>query len=250
MRTMERGTEFQGMSPAGETDDLQFQKAEFAGRTCTACRAAIGDTYYQIQGRDACPTCAQLRLATQNATDSGGKMFKGFLWGSGAAFLGSAGYALLLFMNVQLSIVSIGIGWLVGTAIKKGTDGHTSRKYQVMAVLLTYLAIAFAFLPVMIVSLVKDHKPAAASSKNPRSARPPQANDDDATPKKAPAAGSLVLALIMAVGISIGLPLIVAFGSMPGGLLTLLIIFFGLQQAWVQTKPDDALVAGPYQNTP
>ena len=239
------------MSPAGETDDLQFQKAEFAGRTCTACRAAIGDTYYQIQGRDACPTCAQLRLATQNATDSTGKMFKGFLWGSGAAFLGSAGYAILLYMHAQLSIVSIGIGWLVGTAIKKGTEGHTSRKYQVMAVLLTYLAIAFAYLPMMIASVFKDHKPAAvSSSKNPVTTRPAPVNDDDATPKKAPSAGSLVLALIMAVGFSIALPLIVAFKTMPGGLLTLLIIFFGLQQAWVQTKPDDALVAGPYQNTP
>ena len=234
------------MSP---TDGLQFQTAEFAGRKCTVCNSVIGDAYYQIQGRDACPTCAQVRLTSQNATDSGGKMLKALLWGGGAAVLGSAAYAAVAMMGVQLAILSIGIGWLVGTAIKKGTEGHTSRKYQVIAVVLTYLAIATSYIPVVVVQLSKKHAQVAVKNK-PGAAPAIDADSQLAQPKRTTAlGGSPVLALAMAAGLVLALPLLDAFGSMPGGLLTLLIVFFGLQQAWKQTAPDVALVAGPYQNS-
>lgn len=160
-----------------------------------------------------------MRLASQNSSDSRGKMLKAFLWGGGATVLGSAVFAAVAFMGFQLAILSIGVGWLVGTAIKKGTDGHTSRKYQVIAVLLTYLAIATSYIPVVIAQLGKG------------------------------TSGVTAIGLVLMAGVVIGLPLLDAFTSMPGGLLTLLIIFFGLQQAWKQTAPDVALVAGPYQNS-
>ena len=98
---------------------------------------------------------------------------------------------------------------------------------------------------------------------------------ESAAPKRStqPLIGSPVLAIGLAVGLVLALPLLDAFGSMPGGLLmllimffghygfnaqtgeyqggllTLLIMFFGLQQAWKQTAPDVAMVAGPYQNS-
>lgn len=235
------------MSPA---DGLQFQTAEFAGRKCTLCNSAIGSTYYQVQGRDACPTCAQMRLASQNSSDSGGKMLKALLWGGGAAVLGSAVFAAVALMGFQLAILSIGVGWLVGTAIKKGTDGHTSRKYQVIAVLLTYLAIATSYIPVVIAQLGKDNKDktATAGSQSGKAAEAERA--DVAVPLPQTGTGGVTaIALVLMAGVVIGLPLLDAFTSMPGGLLTLLIIFFGLQQAWKQTAPDVALVAGPYQNS-
>jgi hypothetical protein len=229
------------MASTGGADHLQFNQAEFTGRTCTFCKSPIGDTYYQIQGRDACPTCAQGRLASQNSSDSGGKMLKAFLWGGGAAVLGSAAFAIVALIGFQLAILSIGIGWLVGVAIKKGTDGHTSRKYQIMAVLLTYMAIATSYIPLIVAELAKKH-PAAE-----KSAVPDATPVSRAEPVSASAAG---VAMVILVGTVIALPLLDAFSSMPGGLLTLLIIFFGLQQAWKQTAPDVALVAGPYQNAP
>src|SRR5438309_6134811 len=114
------------MSPS---DGLQFQTAEFSGRKCAVCQTTIGDSFYQIHGHDACPPCAEARLAGQNIPDSGAKMVKALLWGGGAAVIGSAAFAIVAFMGLRLAILSIGIGWLVGTAIKKGTQGHTSRKY-------------------------------------------------------------------------------------------------------------------------
>jgi len=224
------------MSPSGGTDDLQFHKAEFSGRKCAVCQSAIGDTFYQIQGRDACATCAQMRLANQNIGDSGGKMLKALLWGAGAAFLGSAAFAIVAFMGLRLAILSIGIGWLVGTAIKKGTDGHTSRKYQIMAVLLTYMAIATSYIPLVIAEAAK-HPPKSQQKIDPAH-RPPVS------------AGAAGIALVTIAGLVVALPFLDAFSRMPSGLITLLIVFFGLQQAWHQTKPDDAIVVGPYPNTP
>ena len=234
------------MSPAGESEDLQFQKAEFTGRTCTFCKSAIGDTYYQIQGRDACATCAHARTAAQTATDSGGKMMKALLWGGGAAIAGSLAFAFVAYLGFQLAILSIGIGWLVGTAIKKGTQGHTSRKYQIIAVLLTYLAIATSYVPLVIAQVIT-HK--GEKDKDGKTVPAAPAAEPEAKVRPAATGGSPGLALLMALGLILVLPFVDAFSSMPGGLLTLLIVFFGLQQAWKQTAPDDALIAGPYPNT-
>jgi hypothetical protein len=233
----------QSMSPSGETDDLQFHKAEFSGRKCVVCKSAIGDSYYQIQGRDACATCAKVRLEAQNLGDSGGKMMKALLWGGGAALLGSAAFAAVAFMGLRLAILSIGIGWLIGTAIKKGTEGHTSRKYQVIAVLLTYMAIATSYIPLVIVQLAKTQAKKQAQIVSRTS------SENEATPKKPVSSGSAGLALVVMAGLVIALPFLDAFGRMPSGLITLLIVFFGLQQAWKQTAPDQAVVVGPYPNT-
>ncbi len=236
-----------------QADGLQFQTAEFAGRKCTLCSSAIGDSYYQIQGRDACPTCAQMRLASQNSSDSGSKMLKALLWGGGAAILGSAAFAAVALLGFQLAILSIGVGWLVGTAIKKGTDGHTSRKYQVIAVLLTYMAIATSYFPVVIAQLGKDRgKKVTAGSESGKAAETAADTTSAEVTLPLPQTGTqgvTPVALVLMAGLVVALPLLDAFSSMPGGLLTLLIIFFGLQQAWKQTAPDVSLVAGPYQNS-
>ena len=235
------------MSP---TEGLQFQTAEFAGRKCTVCQTVLGDSYYHLQGLDACPTCAQARLESQGTTDSGGKMMKGLLWGSGAALLGSAAFAAVAIQGFQLSILSIGIGWLVGTAIKKGTAGHTSRKYQVMAVILTYLAIASSYIPVMIAQMPQEAKDRFASTVNKGRAEANASPRPRDKPNLAVALLALGVAAALAFVLVLALPVIDAFTSLPGGLLTLLIAFFGLQQAWKRTAPDVALVAGPYQSSP
>jgi hypothetical protein len=251
------------MSPSGGTDDLQFQKAEFSGRTCVVCKSVIGDKYYQIQGRDACATCAEVRVHARYLGDSGSKTIRALLWGSGAAILGSAAFAAVAFMGARLAILSIGIGWLVGTAIKKGTEGHTSRKYQVMAVLLTYMAIATSYIPLVIVQMAKTRAKnsakaaaAAATPLKPGVTGTAIAPLPDSTPKPRPAGpaglalGQAAASIVTLAALAVALPLVVAFRTMPSGLITLLIIFFGLQQAWKQTAPDEALVLGPYPNTP
>ena len=46
----------------------------------------------------------------------------------------------------EIGIVAIGIGYLVGKAVRKGAGGFGGTRYQVLAVFLTYAAIALASL--------------------------------------------------------------------------------------------------------
>ena len=69
-------------------------------------------------------------------------------YGLGAAIAGSVVWELIeKLFHAQVGIVAIGIGYVVGRAVRKGAGGFGARRYQVLAVLLTYSSIALAGLP-------------------------------------------------------------------------------------------------------
>ena len=45
----------------------------------------------------------------------------------------------------------------------------------------------------------------------------------------------------------LALPVLVSLGSMPFGLITALIIFIGMRQAWVMTSPHVIDISGPFK---
>jgi hypothetical protein len=45
----------------------------------------------------------------------------------------------------------------------------------------------------------------------------------------------------------LALPLVVIFGSMPGGLISALIIGIGMHQAWKMTAPIQLAITGPFK---
>lgn len=65
---------------------------------------------------------------------------KALLFGIVGAIVGGAGYGLVGLSGWMVSIVAIGVGWLVGRAMMTGSNGTGGRTYQVAAALLTYLA--------------------------------------------------------------------------------------------------------------
>jgi hypothetical protein len=62
------------------------------------------------------------------------------LCGAVAALLGAAGYALVGLTHFMVSIVTIGMGWLIARAMMTATRGVGGREYQVAAAVLTYLS--------------------------------------------------------------------------------------------------------------
>jgi len=64
--------------------------------------------------------------------------------------VGLIGYALIaiLLQGWVISYMSIGVGWLVGTAMMKGSNGVGGRRYQIVAILLTYAAVSMAAVPI------------------------------------------------------------------------------------------------------
>lgn len=59
--------------------------------------------------------------------------------------------------------------------------------------------------------------------------------------------GGFVLGVVTLLGISLTLPILVVFGSLPSGLITGAIIAFGLQQAWRMIGTTALQVSGPFR---
>ena len=133
----------------------QFGKAEYVGAPgndhCQYCHQAISGTYYRVNNVIACPGCVS-SARTGRGRDKYAAYVRALAYGVGAAILGMIGYAALgiIMQGWVFSIVSIGVGWLVGTAMMKGSNGVGGRRYQITAALLTYAAVSTAAIPMWI----------------------------------------------------------------------------------------------------
>jgi hypothetical protein len=130
-------------------DTPQFSLAEYAEPdTCQYCRRAISGTYFRVRAAMACPECTDKLRAAMAKSGSSAYPFA-LVCGTGAAIVGMILYsAFTIFTGWIVSYVSLAVGWLVGTAIKKGSGGSGGRRYQITAALLTYAAISMSALPI------------------------------------------------------------------------------------------------------
>ena len=224
--------------------ELQFEKAEFVsadpGLRCAGCQSQISDSYYDVSGAVTCPTCAEHRRFFQAKPEGGGTFLRAALFGFGAAVLGSVIYALVSLTGFQFSIVAILVGILVGKAIRHVTQGRSSRRYQVLAVVLTYGAITTSYVPGIIADAIQKEKAAAKSSQSPARTPAPE------VPRKPFSPVRFAGALAVLIGITFAIPFLVLLSSPASGLINLVIIGIGLLQAWRLTKPDQAPITGPF----
>ena len=231
-----------GALPAAES--LQFRTAEIPGsgrQTCSVCRTAFDGEYYHLAGLVTCPACAQERLADKQRKGGWAEFGRAALFGLGAAVAGSALYAIVAYAtNMQFSLLAIVVGIMVGKAVLYGSRGIRGRRYQVLAVLLTYGSITSSAIPEMIGELRKleQQKTGQQKAEAPAAAAPNQA-------EAPPSFGAFVVAMLLLIGLALLLPF---FGiASVSGILNVLIIGIGLMQAWRRTQADDAAIAGPYQ---
>lgn len=224
-------------SPATEpprVEDLQFERAQFTPKTCASCQSLIADSYYTVGGATVCPTCMSLRQVEQ-APARPGAFLRAALYGLGGGLAGSVVYAIVLHMGFVIGVVSILVGWLVGKGVQRATGGRGGRRYQILALALTYGCITISYMPSLIQEIMK----------TPEKAEQPTPQPEPAV-SASQAAGGLALGLVALAGICAVLPFAMLFDSPFNGAINLLIILFGLQQAWKLTARSDAVVEGPF----
>ena len=221
--------------------ELQFQRAEYAGAgpDCGFCKAPAGPSYYHAGRTVACPGCAE-RLRQLQTGPGRSLMVRATLYGLGAAFAGSAIFALISLTGFQFSIVAILVGVMVGKAIVRATRGQTSRACQLLAVVLTYGAITTSYLPMLLSSAVKHQKAGRQTS----AAQAPVPKPG--TIKRAPAMAGLAAAAAILIAFSLVLPFMMLAHSPLSGIINLVIIGIGLRQAWRLTTPYRETILGPY----
>src|SRR3984885_5471489 len=129
----------------------QFGTAEYLGSAgadhCHFCQQPIAGSYYRINGEMACRACTQ-KAQTELPTDSPAAYVRGVLFGVGAAIAGLILYATFEIMTgIIIGYISLAVGWMVGKAMMKGSNGRGGRHYQITAALLTYAAVSMAAIP-------------------------------------------------------------------------------------------------------
>lgn len=329
---------------APQPGDLSFDRvqpvADAASSTpgvrCTVCRTSLRDSYHTANGQPVCGPC-RLRLERESTgVSEPGLIAKAALFGTGAAAAGAFIYwAVAYFLNLEIGIVAILTGWMVGTAVRKGAGGRGGRLLQVGAALLVYLSVAAAYVPLAIGEFRKAAAGMADSSGTPGAAaratpaatpnvdsalaafdsamradsiarevaraeaaqaeqavasgrRPARAKQavaaaparadsatvagetptaaaadtptavaaDTATAVAADSAASgddvpggayLAAGLLALLLFAAALPILVIVGSMPTGLISALILFFGMSQAWKMTGALPIAFQGPFR---
>jgi hypothetical protein len=140
----------------------QFATAEYAHipgtERCRICNNFVSGEYYRVNNQMACAKCA-LEARDGQPTDSHSAFARGLLLGIGGAILGLILYSTVGIVSQGWSIGYLGlaVGWLVGKAIMKGSNGVGGRRYQIAAVVLTYLAISGSSVPIIVAALLKRH---------------------------------------------------------------------------------------------
>ena len=230
------------MSDFSAPQNLQFERAEplpdaadANAQRCIPCTAPIGATYFHAQGQVVCPACAE-RIQSGQQAPPALSLGRATLYGIGAALAGCALYAAVaILLNLEIGIVAIAVGIMVGKAIRVGSKGLGGRPQQILAVLLTYFAITTSYIPVYFHQLAKNPAKMEQAKQGAPTVEPPRIG----------VVGAIVtLLLLFAAAPFFGLT------EGIGGLISLFIIFIGLRQAWTLTGRSEILVMGPYETTP
>lgn len=127
--------------------------------TCARCTKPITGEYYTVTGETGgtlvyCATCRQEAEGQVASGASAGSFGRAVLFGSGAAALGATiWYAVSALTGWNFGLIAILVGFLVGTAVNKGSRGRGGRRYQLLAVGLTYAAITVSYVPIVLKEL-------------------------------------------------------------------------------------------------
>jgi hypothetical protein len=211
---------------------------------CVVCGTAINTDYYQVNDKVVCDRC-RVAVEASAETPSGVAPFvRAGLFGLGAGLFGAiVYYAVIAILNLEIGIVAILIGYMVGYAVRTGAGGRGGRRFQVLAVALTYASIALAYTPMVFTPPSEPDKQVTQSAPAAEAGgRPVSASSAAPARQRSP-----IIVLGLLLGFIAALPVIIIFGSLPSGLISGAIIFFGMSQAWRMTGVPKLKILGPYR---
>jgi hypothetical protein len=203
----------------GDTANLQFDRAESgeegsAPASCTRCRRPLQGSYYQVNGAVVCEACRAALEEEWSRGSSAGRFGRAVVFGIGAAAAGAGlYYAILALTGYEFGLVAIVVGFMVGFAVKKGSNGRGGWRYQALAMFLTYTSIVSSYVPLILREV------------------------------GAQQAGVVAENLPTMIFLLYALPFLSGFENILG----LIIIAIGLYEAWKLNKPESLSVTGPYQ---
>ncbi len=238
-------------------DKAQYALAPTPGTStqdqCTLCKTPITASYYRINGDIGCESCASQATSTI-PTDSHAAYTRAILYGIGAAIIGMMMYAQFeIATGITIGYLAIGVGYLVGKAMKFGSKGRGGRRYQIAAAILTYAAVSMAAIPVAIHEYKT--KPAQITGAPPPPDSPsvhPYPGDVPEPAQSNSQPASFGMAVLTLIGIGLASPFMELADGF-GGIIGLFILFIGVRAAWSLTAGHDFAtneISGPFAAAP
>jgi hypothetical protein len=227
---------------------LQFDRVDPAPAVvaeCRACRGPLGSSFYLAGVQKICASCAEGARKLLPQGNPTGRILKAVLLGSLAALAGGLTWAFITYKSegTIYGIVAIGLGYLVGIAVRKGA-GTGGRGYQALAIGLTYLAIGTGYVGAAIPEIGKSKRPAAAEEKaaTPGKDGPAKpAIDDEPAKAHAEPAGCLAMLVVLG-GLLLSAPVMVGLESP----FTYFFLAIALWEAWKLNKGVRLDLKGPF----
>ena len=213
----------------------QFATAEYSSQpgaaVCKSCGKPIAGTYYRVNGVPVCGICTQ-RLQDQMPVDSHAAFVRASFFGVFGAILGLALYVgFALATGWIVGFVSLAVGYIVGKAIVFGSRGVGGRRYQVAAVLLTYIAVSMAAVPIAISQQMKQR----SAQQRAQAGDPAVAPEPKIRPLRA-------LGVLTVIGLASPF---LDLSNPAHGVIGLIILFVGIRIAWRLTAGNAVIITGP-----
>jgi hypothetical protein len=267
--------------PAGE---LQFDRADFgdaapAGtQRCSSCGETVTGAYYQVNGAVTCETCLAQAVALRGSGSGFGRFARATFFGvlAGAAGAGIY-YGISALTGYQIGLIAILVGWMVGFAVSFGSRQRGGWLYQLLAVGVTYCAIVSTYVPQIVEELrqmppeeltvaetsgeteagdagagadppeglfEEEAEPVPSSAEDEAEPAAPEFSDDEEFSDDVVLEMDGPVAWILAILAAFFAPVFMGFD---GNVIGILIIAFGLWEAWRINRKQPFEVSGPYQ---
>lgn len=214
---------------------LQFETAEGMAAespSCSICHAPFAGDYHELNGHPVCAVCRAREEAVYAQDLQWSRFVTAAVYGLGAAFAGGLLYwGFVKLTHIEFGLMAIAVGWLVGKAVMKGSNMRGGRRYQFLALGLTYFSITLSYGAMMVEQIIKA-RPAKAEVQGEVKPAPP-----------APSAGAFVVGIAMLILIVLAAPFLGGLSNVLG----LVIIAIGLFEAWKQTRLVPFSSGGPYR---
>jgi len=249
-------------APDPGKENLQFDSAEAAGESpagpaCALCQQPIAVYYYEAGGQVICSSCKNKVQASNVRGVAASGFLRAMLFGVGGAAAGAAVYyAVLATTGYEVGLIAILVGFMVGYAVRLGARGQGGRRYQFLALALTYLAIGSTYVPLVMREFATNERAAADSTgvagesgavgaASVATAAEGRAGIDSLTV----AQGSVAVLMggLALVALAAAMPIIVGIAGFPSSLISVLIVAFALHQAWRMNGRVKITFSGPFK---
>jgi hypothetical protein len=203
------------------SDPINFDRADYvevSSLNCKLCRQPLRCEYYDIAGATICALCRE-KIEQGRAAGGGPHRFlRAVGFGFVAAAVGAFFYALIVKLTgFEFGLMAVVLGYGVGRSVSVGSYHRGGRRYQALAMGLTYVAICIGYVPQILHGV-----------KNPHS----------------------IAMVILVFFISLAAPFLIILSGGVSGLIGLFIIGIGLYEAWKLNKRGIAAIEGPFPIAP